>query len=310
MTTLLMGRSLLTLGGALLASAATLYAAAPITEITLPGERLFTESITSLKDGTLLVGSLGKGTVSRIPYGTTEVTVLVPAGSNGLNSVFGVYADEKSNTLWVCSNKSDKSPEVAAKSFDLKTGSPKGSYAMANDSFCNDFAVGADGTVYIADTAKAALLMLKPGAKTVELAISDPLLEGVDGLGFSGKKTLYVNSVRKNKLLRVDLGADGKGTKVTELKLSKAVEKPDGMRALGKGRFLLAEGTGRMDIVTISKDRESAEITTLKSGMELTPAVTATKGYAWIAEGKLAYRNQPDKDPGSFKMYAVALPKK
>ena len=42
-----------------------------------------------------------------------------------------------------------------------------------------------------------------------------------------------------------------------------------------------------------------------------TPGVTATKGMAWIVEGKLNYAQDPalkDKDPGSFKMYAVALP--
>ena len=40
--------------------------------------------------------------------------------------------------------------------------------------------------------------------------------------------------------------------------------------------------------------------------------VTATRGMAWIVEGKLPYQNDPaykDKDPGSFKMYAFPLPK-
>lgn len=301
--------STLLLLGASLAPAA-LHAADPLTQITLPGDHLYTESITSLKDGTLFIGSLGKGTVSRIPHNSTDVTVFIPAGTNGLNSVFGVYADEKSNTLWVCSDKSDKSPDVAAKSFDLKTGAAKGSYPLSPASFCNDFAVGPKGIVYIADTSLATVMMLRPGATTLEVAIKDPLLEGIDGLGFGDKHTLYVNSVRKNKLLRVDLGPDGKGTKVTDLKLSRAISRPDGMRALGKNRFLLAEGDGHMDIVTIGADKSSAEITTLKDGMELTPAVTATKGMAWVAEGKLAYRNTPDKDPGAFHLYAVPLPKK
>jgi len=47
-----------------------------------------------------------------------------------------------------------------------------------------------------------------------------------------------------------------------------------------------------------------------KREMASTPAVTATKGMAWIAEGKLKYRNDPalkDSDPGLFKMYAVPL---
>jgi hypothetical protein len=79
----------------LLAGVASVYAAQPVTEITLPGTRLYTESITSTKDGTLFVGSLGKGDVSRIPYGSTTVTEWIKPGTNGLNAVYGVYADEK-----------------------------------------------------------------------------------------------------------------------------------------------------------------------------------------------------------------------
>ncbi len=51
--------------------AASVYAAQPITEITLPGTRVFPESITSTADGTLIVGSLGHGNVSRIAPGST-----------------------------------------------------------------------------------------------------------------------------------------------------------------------------------------------------------------------------------------------
>src|SRR5277367_444789 len=122
---------------------ASVYAAQPVTEITLPGERLYTESITSTKDGTLIVGSLGKGNVSRIAYGTTSVEEWIKPGTNGLNAVFGVFADEKHITLWVCSDKIDGGPnEAAVKKFDLKTGEPKGSFPLPGDgAFCNDIAV-------------------------------------------------------------------------------------------------------------------------------------------------------------------------
>ena len=95
-----------------------------------------------------------------------------------------------------------------------------------------------------------------------------------------------------------------------ELKLSQPLTRPDGMRAIGKNRLLMAENSGNMDIVTFSG--QNAEIKTIKSGLEATPAVTATRGLASIAEGKLNYRNDPklkDKDPGTFKIYAVPLPK-
>ena len=95
-----------------------------------------------------------------------------------------------------------------------------------------------------------------------------------------------------------------------ELKLSQPLTRPDGMRAIGKNRLLMAENSGNMDIVTFSG--QNAEIKTIKSGLEATPAVTATRGLASIAEGKLNYRNDPklkDKDPGTFKIYAVPLPR-
>jgi hypothetical protein len=155
--------------------------------------------------------------------------------------------------------------------------------------------------------------MLKPGAKTLEVAAKDPLLAGADGLAFGDKTTLYVNSVSANKILRLDLGPDGKSTKMVDLKLSRAVDRPDGMRAIGKHRLLMAENAGKMDVVTFEgPEMQNAVITTVKEGLESTPAVTLTHGMAWIVEGKLNYRNDPvmkGKDPGMFKMYAVQLPK-
>jgi sugar lactone lactonase YvrE len=220
----------------LIAGVSRLYAATPITEITLPGERLYTESITSTKDGTLIVGSLGKGNVSRIAYGTTSVEEWIKPGTNGLNAVFGVFADEKHKTLWVCSDKTDDGKgEAAVKSFDLKTAAPKGSYSLpGNGPFCNDIAVADNGTAYISDTAQATIWMLKPVEKTLVAAVQDPLLAGADGLAFGEKSVLYVNSVTKNKLLRVNLKPDGTSTTVTELKLRSRSRSPTGCAQLAK----------------------------------------------------------------------------
>jgi sugar lactone lactonase YvrE len=287
-----------------------------VTEITLPGSRLFTESITSTKNGTLYAGSVGKGTVTRIPYGSTSAEEFIKAGTSGIGAIYGIYADEKHKTLWVCSDKSGNTDTTvpAVKAFDLKTAAPKGSYTLPGDAtFCNDIAVAANGTAYITDTRQGSVVMLKPGATELEVAAKDPLLAGADGLSFGEKSVLYVNSVTTGKLLRLQLGPDGKSTHITELKLSRTLSRPDGMRAIGKNRLLLAENSGNMDIVTFSgPGGENADIKTIKEGLEATPAVTATRGMAWIAEGKLNYRSDPklkDTDPGPFKLYAVPLPK-
>lgn len=299
-----------------LLAAATLYAAAPITEITLPGTRVFPESITSLADGTLIVGSLGHANVMRIAPGSTMAEEWIKPGSGGLNQVLGVFADEKGKTLWVCSNNlENKGEKTAAMAFDLKTGAPKATFPLPGDgTLCNDIAVGADGTTYITDTRQGSVLMVKRGGTALEIAAKDPLLAGADGLAFGDKSILYVNSVTAGKLIRLDLGPDGKAKSVTELKLSRKIDRPDGMRAIGKQRLLLAENSGIMSIVTFQgADLHEALITNIKEGLESTPGVTATRGMAWIVEGKLNYRNDPafkDKDPGQFRMFAVPLPKK
>lgn len=297
---------------ALLLAAAGACAAQAVTEITLPGTRFFPESITSTNDGTIYVGSLGHGSISRIAPGTSKVEEFIKPATGGLHQVIGVFADEKNATLWVCSNNIDKKGEnPALKAFDLKSGEFKATYPMPGaDPFCNDIAVADDGTAYVSDTQQESILMLKRGTKNLEPVAKDPLLAGADGLAFGDKSVLYINSFTTGKFLRVDLGADGKSTKVSEVKLSRPLVKPDGLRTLGKNRLLQAENTGKMTIVTLQG--QNATVTTIKEGLVGTPGVTATKGMAWIVEGKLDYLMDPafkDKDPGQFKMVAVPLPK-
>jgi sugar lactone lactonase YvrE len=295
-----------------LVAAAGLYAADSVREILLPQRELYPESITSLRDGTLIVGSVGKGNVWKIAPGNTGAYEWIKAGTNGLSTVLGVLADEKSNTLWVCSSKlDDKGGPTSVKTFNLQTGEPTGSYALPGDNaFCNDIAVASNGTAYVADTRLNSVLMLKKGAKQLEVAAKDDKLAGADGLAFGDNNTLYVNSVSSGKLFRLPLGKDGKATKVEEMTLSRPLDRPDGMRSLDSKRLLLAENAGKMDIVTVQG--LNANVTTLKEGLESTPAVTATRGMAWIIEGKLNYRNDAKlkgKEAAPFKMVAVPLPK-
>jgi sugar lactone lactonase YvrE len=300
---------------ALLALIAGVALAQVVTEVTLPGTRVFPESITSTADGTLYAGSLGHGDVLRIAPGKTTAEEWIKAGTGGLNNVLGVFADEKGKLFWVCSNNLESKGEpTAVMSFDLKTGAVKGVYRLPGDqALCNDIAVAADGTAYISDTRQNSILMLHPGGKALEAAAKDPLLAGADGLAFGDNTTLYVNSVTTGKLLRLELGPDGKSKKIDDLKLSRPLDRPDGMRAVGTQRLLLAENSGKMSIVTFEgPGLQNAVVKTIKEGLESTPGVTATRGMAWIVEGKLNYRNDAalkDKDPGSFRMFAVPLPK-
>src|SRR5436305_1102109 len=77
------------------------------TSIALPGDRVFPESITASRDGSLYVGSVGQGGVFRIaarsmPAHGKEAQVWIKPGAFGTHSIFGVLADDKTNLLWVC----------------------------------------------------------------------------------------------------------------------------------------------------------------------------------------------------------------
>lgn len=281
-----------------------------IAEILVAGERVFPESITSTADGTIIVGSMGTGNVFRAAPGKTIAEEWIPPGTDGLGIVIGVLADEASGTLWVCSTDLDgTAPEpTALKAFDLTSAEPKGTFPLPGEGpVCNDIAVAAGGAAYVAETRGGRVLMLPVGGDALALVSDHALLAGADGLAFGADpNVLYVNSVSAGKLLRLDLGEDGMATTVTELTLSRELERPDGMRSISPGRLLLAEGAGRMSVVTI--DGDAANIETLLERDVNTPAVTATRGMAWVVEGKLDMREDPESMPGEFKLFGVPVP--
>ena len=273
--------------------------------ITIASKNLFPESITSTADGAIIIGSYGTSTVWRIPAGENTAAQWIDA-STTKGPLLGVLADEKSGRLLVC--------QAGVKTFDLKTGAAKEALAIPTaNPFCNDLAVrSTDGAIFVTDTNGAKVFMFAKGATTAVEVAADPLLAGADGLAFlSDSDKLYVKTVTTGKLLRLDLAKDGKATKITELKLSRPLQGPDGMRAIDGKRLIIAEGNGRTAMGVPNGD--SVEITTLKEGgMEGgTPAVTVTKGMGWTIEGKLRQRDakNPDADKGPFRLFPVPLPK-
>lgn len=287
----------------LLAAACVLLAADPQL-ISIPSKNLFPESITSTADGAIIIGSYGTSTVWRIPAGENNAAQWIDA-SNAKGPLLGVLADEKSGRLLVC--------QAGVKTFDLKTGAPKGALTIPTaNPFCNDLAVRNDGSIFVSDTTGAKIFMFAKGATTAVEVASDPLLAGADGLAFlSDPDKLYVNTVTTSKLLRLDLAKDGKAAKITDLQLSRPLQGPDGMRPIDGRRLIIAEGSGRTAMGVPNGDR--VEITTLKEGgMEGgTPGVTVTKGMGWTIEGKLRQRDakNPDADKGPFRLFPVPLPK-
>ena len=290
--------------------------------VILPGDRVYPENLSSTADGTLYIGSVGEGGVLRAMPGAAEAEVWIKPGAFGSRSIFGVLADEKSNTLWVCSNDlSDSgvpgpSQEKGSvlKGFDLKTGEGKISAPLPGDkTFCNDIAVGPDGAAYVTNTSAPQILKLPPGGKQLEIWVTDQRFQptakdsSVDGIAFGDDGNLYVDTFQPGKLFRVDV-KDGKAGKVTQLTTSRRVALTDGMRPVGGNRFLMIEGDGHLDRVTVTGD--SASIETLKDDFKEPAGVTLVGNTAYVSEAQLSFLLDPRKkgQKPSLPFHITAVP--
>jgi sugar lactone lactonase YvrE len=290
-------------------------------EIVVPGDRTYPESLTSTSDGTIIIGSLAEGTIFRVPSGGSTAEPWIAAGTNGSMSILGVLADEQSGTLWACSSNlgafgiqppGGENP-VALKSFDLKTGEPKGSVSLpAEPALCNDIAIGPDGATYVTDSLNPTILRLKPGATAFEVWAKNDLFvvkggAGLDGIVFGPDGNVYADTYHGHGLFKVEVNEDGSAGTVTQLKPSQKLELPDGLRLHGDA-LLLVEGGGRLDLITVSGD--AAEIKVLKDGLKVPVAVTQVGDTLWVLEGQLNSLLDPKAGPPSlpFKAYPISMP--
>lgn len=274
-------------------------------------QKEFPESVTSTSDGTLYAGSMMAGVIFKAAPGATSTEPFIAAQTEGPAGVSGVYADEANQTLWACyvdlaTFAGGEAQPSVLRSFDLASGTLKNSYGFTGPSFCNDIATTADGTAYAADTVGARVVRAAPDATSLEDWVQGENLAGIDGVSFGPDGMLYANSVTANKLLRIDIDANGAAGAVTELTLSEEIKGPDGMRFGEDGVLYLAENAnGRVDAVTIEGD--NATITPLPGpAYDFAAAVTKVGDTLWVLESKLG-KMGGEEDPGAFYIHPVAL---
>ena len=291
------------------------------TPIELPGPKAAPESITSTADGTLYVGGFAQGGVTRIRKGEAPEIWIKP-GAASTRSVLGVLADDAHNRLWLCSNDLSKrgvdGPSQAkgafVKAFNLKTGEQVASAQLPGErALCNDIAIGPDGAAYVTNSLAPEILKLKPDSDTLEVWAHDPQLappadgtSGLDGIAFDAKGNLYVDLFVAAQLFRVDV-KDGKPDRVVHLTPSRPLKLTDAIRPLGDGSFLMIEGAGRLDRLTVTGDQ--AKVDTIKEGFLGPTGATKVGQTAWVSEGRLSEILHPNGKPlQPFKVYPVALP--
>jgi sugar lactone lactonase YvrE len=270
---------------------------------------VFPESITSTKDGTLYTSSVGTGRIYRATPGAKTFTAWSAKENQGPQSILGVLADEKSGTLWACFsdwalNKGDSGMPAVLRAFDLSSGAARAQYQLPPKSFCNDIAIGADGTVYATDTHEGRIMRLKPGAKELDKFFEDARLVGLDGIAIGKDGALLLDNVKSNKLLRLALDHNGEAGELSELHLSAPVSGPDGLRPGGGGVFYLAEnGSGLVDSLAI---KGNVTVTPIAHGYQACTSMTQHGDTLYVLEGKIM-QYPKNKNAGPFFVYPVRL---
>lgn len=273
---------------ACVAVAACLAPAAFTAEILIADPKSQPESLTVAPGGVLIVGSASTPFIYKVSPGSTTAEKFVDATAEGPGTFFfGMLADAANKTLWTCqlTPVPDTRPvrrRTSLRSFDLATGAPKIRWDLPGDnSTCNDFAIGPDKALYIADTANSKIYKLPAGASTAELFLEHRALYGVDGVAFLND-TLYVNNVFSNNLYRIPVDAAGKAGAPVDIWMDQPVKGPDGMRP-ANGKLIVAEnGSGKISVLTVNGDK--ASVTVIKEGLTTPTAVEPAGDVIWIAE--------------------------
>ena len=294
-------------------------------DVVVPGTTDFPESMTASADGTLFFSSFGNGRVWRAKPGETQASEFIKSGSNGLSSALGVLADDKSNTLYVCSDdfsaagiKIPGGTATSLKLFDLKTGEAKGSIPTpGSPTLCNDIVVANDGTAYVSDSFSGQILRLKPGANAFEVWTQDPRwkVEGkaqLDGIAMLADGAIYTNIFEGDGIYRVAVNADGSAGAITKIQTSRPLYHSDGLRAFGPNKLIMVEGEtkGNLDLITV--DGDNAKIETIKDGFDGPVSLVQVGDQIYVLDVPLRYLLGPEaqakKPPPPFKASTVPAP--
>lgn len=244
------------------------------------------ESMAVGPDGTLYIGSQKDARIYRARPGQAVAEQFIDMRPSAL--VLGVLTDGASNTLWACEmvNLDRSTPLLKGKGilrgFDLKSGAPKVTIPLPEQTnICNDFAVGPDKALYVADTSNGKVLRLRPGATIFELVSHNSALYGADGLAFLNGE-LYVNTVWAGGLYRIPSATSTKAGAPVQIHTPRVLKGPDGMRVQNGVMYLAEAGNGTVSRVAIKGD--VATLTTIKDGMDGPCALEPLGKTLWVVE--------------------------
>lgn len=297
---------------------------APISEVVLPGNAFFPESVASGASGRLYVSSAALGSVVTISADGRSVTQLIAPEVTATSpfvavAKLGVFADEANNDLWVCTLNTQTYASTLRR-YDLETGAKKAELALANaGGVCNDVAADAEGNIYVTDSFFG-IERLPAGAAALEIWKNDALFTAgqgqfaIDGIVVDGED-VFVNNLTTGALVRVPIGANGAPGAAIAVQMKTPsgapvrFAAPDGMRLRAPHTLLVAEsGADTVSEVKIDTTTNTAVRETFANHVDRPSSVAVAGGAAWIAEGQIGRLFGLDSSAVSYPFYVRRVP--
>lgn len=282
--------------------------------ILLPGADFFPEGIAYDGRGGFYVGSLTRRQILYLGGAGRAPAVFVDsANTPGLLSFTGLYVDQERQLLYACSTdtgvvKFDGESQPSLLAFDLRNPSDPLRYPLPGGGFCNDMIMDDDGTLYVTDSHRPRILILRPGAKDLVEWLAHDLFAGegvnLNGIVLAGD-ALYVVKSNSGALFRVTRGANS--ATVTEVVLPRPLEFPDGLELLPDGRLLVVEGSGKLTAISLTG--ATATLHPLAEGLDVPTTVAVAGDRALVVQAQLDHLFDPEKagQPAPFQIKSIAL---
>lgn len=311
---------------ALIMSACTSGKAVEPQPILLSDENFAPEGIAISPGGTLYTGSLKQGRIISIDLENNDLeSDFIESGANGLVSVVGLHVSSHNDLLYTCSSDpgfselTGTSPS-ALLAFNRVTGNAGGRYELPlMPGLCNDITELPGGTILVTDSIQPRIYALNPAENELEIWFEDSQFEGpgfnLNGIAYDAMSdSVYVVRFNTGTMHRIPVEAGGLAGTVSQVSLPNELNGPDGLTALGNGRFLLVEGGGldinsKGNLLGIDLLSATPSVDILASGLEIPTTVAVFQNHGYVVEGQLDHLVNPDAGPASvYRIVPVELP--
>jgi DNA-binding beta-propeller fold protein YncE len=238
----------------------------------------------------------------------------ISEAQDDIKSVIGMEVDEKTNSLWAVSCEAadvlplkDPAKEQWRSSvyhFNLSDGKLLGKYPLNKDTvFLNDLTVGDDGTVYITESIRNGLYIIRPGSDSIELFLELKPYHFINGISFTDKPG-YLFVASTEGIIKINLAS----------KNYSLLPESGSLKALGidglsfQGDYFIAHQSTAVTRFHLSPARDSiVKADTLNTGQEFDGSTTgevANDNYYFIVNSQVRsavdFKNKRLKPPDSL----------